>query len=360
MFCPYCGNKIPDSTFQKTCSFCGASLAAEADNGKTESKKAEKTDKTEKRKPAPWLYALIGSLGVCILLAVILVGPLKGYIHKLFEEELAGTASQADATPADTHSPEDAEDVPDPSEQAEPTAEEEATTEAETEETTEKETEATTEATTAKPMENGKYTPGNYVNSNTTTVNLRSSPSVNGALCGRLLVGETVKVLEVREIKTSNPQLRWWGKIRKGGKDCWAAMYFLSSVDVGSERHSRDELKALWNRMLGYWNCSNKNRFAGFAKTDEGLQFLCAPWDSEFDIVAYAQGGFTGNPEKTICLRLKSADGERSVDCQLYLDVSEIDNGRVAWNYGYGWEAGGYAGKDMDAARAKRGAAPGQ
>lgn len=49
-----------------------------------------------------------------------------------------------------------------------------------------------------------------------------------------------------------------------------------------------------------------------------------------------------------------------NIDCTLYLDVSEIDNGRVAWNYGYGWEAGGYAGKNMDAAREKRGSDPGQ
>ena len=223
----------------------------------------------------------------------------------------------------------------------------------------------TAESTTAAPQpvtdpqEKPKYAPGNYVNSTYSVVNLRADHNSSSAKLGSIGIWEKIYVTEVYEDTSStSAYTRWWGKIVRTGQTGWVALYYFTCTDMGTETFDEQALTELWQLLSGYWNTLDKKRFAAFTVEDGKCYFTYGTWYSEVSFSAYAVGSCTGSRNGVIKLRIYSpgssggeGPGLVAINTDLYLDLSEIANKRIAWNFGQNWEDGHYAGSTMDAAR---------
>ncbi len=218
---------------------------------------------------------------------------------------------------------------------------------------------AAAENTTA-PLGTDGYQPGHYVNSTEARVVLRGSTNKNGKALDRIQQDEFVEVTEVLDLGSSDATVRWWGKVTKNGKTGWVSLYYMTCVDLKGSKVSEAQIRQLWESLEGYWNTLDKKRFSQCSMNNGAPYFMYGPWYSEPAISAHVDLSGIGEIDGLIKLHLSEpASGDpngyyvEAVSADLYLDLSEKKNGRIAWSFGNGWEDGSYAGKDQSKAMPK-------
>ena len=220
-------------------------------------------------------------------------------------------------------------------------------------------TTAAPENTTA-PLSADGYQPGHYVNSTESRVILRGTTSKNGKVLDRIQQDEFVDVTEVLDLGSSDATVRWWGKVTKNGKTGWVSLYYLTCVDLKGTKVSEAQIRQLWQSLEGYWNTLDKKRFSQCSMNNDAPYFVYGLWYSEPTICAHVDPSGIGDINTLVKLHLtEPASGDpngyytEAVSADLYLDLSEMKNGRIAWSFGNGWEDGSYAGKDQSKAMPK-------
>ena len=279
------------------------------------------------------------------LIAVILAALTIIFIFVIYpeiagdpEETATEPAAASQETESDTEAAEAATASQAPSETAQDTA-------AETE-----------SVTAASPVSASGYHTGHYVNSTESRVHIRNTTSKSGKHLDYVQPEEYIDVFEVLDLGAStDATVRWWGKVTKGGKTGWVSLYYLTCVDLMGTPLNADQIDQLWQALQGYWNTLDKKRYSSFSTDNGSLCFVYSPWSGSAVISARADAEGMGDLNGLIRLYLHedAADASGAANAELYLDLSEMKNGRIAWSFGAGWEDGYFAGTDRSKAKPK-------
>ena len=275
------------------------------------------------------------------LIAVILAALVVIFIFVIYPEikgETEGTATEpataSQVTESDT-------DAPSTRASAEPAASEEPTE---------------TESVTVAPVTSSGYKTGHYVNSTESRVHIRNTTSKSGKHVDYVQPEEYIDVFEVLDLGAStDATVRWWGKVTKSGKTGWVSLYYLTCVDLIGTPLNAGQIDQLWQTLQGYWNTLDKKRYSSFSTDNGSPYFVYSPWSGSAVISAYVDAEGIGDLNGLVRLHLNgdAAGASGGVNEELYLDLSEMKNGRLAWSFGTGWEDGYFAGTDQSKAKPK-------
>lgn len=214
----------------------------------------------------------------------------------------------------------------------------------------------TESVTAAAPVSASGYNTGHYVNSTESRVHIRNTTSKSGKHVDYVQPDEYIDVFEVLDLGAStDATVRWWGKVTKGGKTGWISLYYLTCVDLVGTPLDSAQIDQLWQTLQGYWNTLDKKRYSSFSTDNGSPYFVYSPWSGSAVISASVDAEGMGDLNGLIRLHLNedAAGASGAVNAELYLDLSEMKNGRLAWSFGTGWEDGYFAGTDQSKAKPK-------
>ena len=213
-----------------------------------------------------------------------------------------------------------------------------------------------TESVTVAPVTSSGYKTGHYVNSTESRVHIRNTTSKSGKHVDYVQPEEYIDVFEVLDLGAStDATVRWWGKVTKSGKTGWVSLYYLTCVDLIGTPLNAGQIDQLWQTLQGYWNTLDKKRYSSFSTDNGSPYFVYSPWSGSAVISAYVDAEGIGDLNGLVRLHLNgdAAGASGGVNEELYLDLSEMKNGRLAWSFGTGWEDGYFAGTDQSKAKPK-------
>ena len=278
------------------------------------------------------------------LIAVILAALTIIFIFVIYPEiagDPEGTATEPAAAAQETES--DTEAAAEAASASQTPSENEQDTAAEAE-----------SVTVASPVSASGYHTGHYVNSTESRVHIRNTTSKSGKHLDYVQPEEYIDVFEVLDLGAStDATVRWWGKVTKGDKTGWVSLYYLTCVDLMGTPLNAGQIEQLWQTMQGYWNTLDKKRYSSFSTDNGSPCFVYSPWSGAAVVSARVDAEGMGDLNGLIRLYLHedAADASGAANAELYLDLSEMKNGRIAWSFGAGWEDGYFAGTDRSKAK---------
>ena len=196
----------------------------------------------------------------------------------------------------------------------------------------------------AQDAANEKYTTGNYVNSTDENVRVRSSYSKDAPKIASLKSNAYIVVTEVYEDTSADKaQYRWWGKVQAEGQIGWAPLFYLTNADMKTAALSDADIDAVWQALEGCWRTLDKKRVGRFFTENGSGCFTYGELSKTPAHTLYTGASAEGDLQGLICVTMhENASG--GGDTELYLDLSEMAEGRIAWNFNNHWEDGYYIG----------------
>ena len=190
-----------------------------------------------------------------------------------------------------------------------------------------------------------KYVSGNYVNSTDSNVKVRSSCSEDAPKLTSLKTNEYISVTEVFEdTAAENVKFRWWGKVLIDGQVGWVPLYYLTNVDLKTAALVESDIDAVWQSLNGYWKTLDKKRVGRFFTENGNSCFTYGELSKTPANTLYTGTSVEGDLQGLICIRMYQDTSGAGTATELYLDLSEMADGRIAWNFNNHWEDGYYNG----------------